>query len=41
LLYDWASQIDVPAELVEMWLAHNWHHRTRHSDAHHIVTDQR
>lgn len=41
LLHDWATQIHVPAELIEMWLAHSWHQRTRRSPAHPVITDQR
>lgn len=38
LLHRWASEADVPAELVEMWLVGNWQERTR-AARNHITND--
>lgn len=40
LLHDWALNTQMPAELIEMWLAHNWQERTR-STGRHFRADQR
>lgn len=40
LLHDWSTHTQIPAELLEMWLAHNWQERTR-STGRHFSADQR
>ena len=40
LLHDWALNTQMPAELMEMWLAHNWQERSR-STGRHFSADQR
>lgn len=40
LLHDWATGTQIPAELIEMWLSHNWEQRTRNAGRH-FSADQR
>ena len=40
LLHDWALNTQIPAELIEMWLAHNWQERSRNTGRH-FSADQR
>ena len=39
LLHDWAINTQIPAELIEMWLAHNWDQRIRNA-RNHLSADQ-
>ncbi|MCB0949347.1 MAG: hypothetical protein KDB44_08730 [Mycobacterium sp.] len=33
-LHDWATHTQIPAELLEIWLAQNWQERTRTTGRH-------